>query len=151
MIIERVNKRASPELTQKRSLTEWWNTPILLINSCQTNQLCEAILWLRIFSKGEVHKWETALWVISFAINFVLSLAMGFIVDHQLGVLKGQHFWLGETEDCFDKLLNHRSLFHAEDLRAFAECSKDAISTLITHSEKISHRFNRLFKLGESM
>lgn len=50
-------------------------------------------------------------------------------------MFKGQHFWLRKAEECFDKLLNHRPLLHVEYLRALAQRLKNAISTVITHSE----------------
>lgn len=109
-------------------------------------QLHEAILWFWIFSEDHFNEWETALWVTSIAVNFASSLSVGVVVDQQLRVLEWQHFWLGKTEDCFDKLLNHCLLFHVEDLGTLAERLKNAISTVISHSENIlsqSFGFNR--------
>lgn len=81
------------------------------------------------FDKGKAAPWE------GFTIRLCSTFSMSFIVDQQLGVLEIEDFGFRETEDCFYKLLNHCSLLCAEDLRCFAECLKDAITTMITHSK----------------
>lgn len=50
-------------------------------------------------------------------------------------MLERQHFRLGHTKDCFDKLLNHRLSFEVEDFGAFTERLENAISAIVAHSK----------------
>jgi hypothetical protein len=91
--------------------------------------------WARVLAKCHLDNGESALGINLAAVDLVAALPMSLVVHEQLGMLKGQHFGLGKAEHGPEELLNHRLLLHFEDLRTLAECSKHAVSTLVTHPE----------------